>query len=137
MVFRNVNIPQGAEIISAHLKIRSYDSHLTDNVYGKIEAEAVDDAMAFGGSHHIGSLPRTATSVDWDLDEPWSANTWYDSPDIADVIQEVVDRDGWSIDNSLAILYGTRQPKGGNRFFSSYDYGDNSAPKLEVTYRLN
>jgi len=136
MVFRNVHIPQGAEIISAYLKIRSYDSHMTDRVYGKIEAEAVDDAMALGGSRHIGSLPRTVASVDWDLNEPWSAHTWYDSPDIAEVIQEVVDRDGWSTSNSLAILYGTRQPGGGNRYFSSYDFGNDGAPKLEVTYRL-
>jgi type IV pilus assembly protein PilY1 len=135
MVFRNVNIPRGAEIISAYLMIRSDDTRLTDRVYGKIEAEAVDNAMGFGASHHIGSLPRTAASVDWDLDEPWSAYTWYESPDIADVIQEVIDHDGWSTGNSLAILYSTRQPGGGYRNFSSCDGGNGDfAPKLEITY---
>ncbi|MGB2861690.1 MAG: hypothetical protein WBC05_00060, partial [Sedimentisphaerales bacterium] len=70
MVFRNVNIPQGTEIISAHLKIQSHDNRLDGIIYGKIEAEAADDAASLGGSRHIGSLPRTGTSVNWDHYEP-------------------------------------------------------------------
>jgi len=58
----------------------------------------------------------------------------YESPDIAEVIQEVIDRDGWSPGNSLAIFYSTREQKGGYRQFSSYDRGDVYAPKLEITY---
>jgi hypothetical protein len=134
MVFRNVNIPQGTEIISAHLKICSHDNRLDDVVYGKVEAEAADDAGSFGGSRHIGSLPRTGASVNWDHYEPWDENTWYESPDIAGVIQEVVDRAGWSPNNSLMILYSTRDNDGGYRNFSSYDRRGDLAPKLEITY---
>lgn len=134
MVFRNLNIPQGAEIISAHLKIRSYNSRLTGMVFGKIEAEATDNAAAFSNLRQIGTLPRTGASVDWDSDEPWSADTWYTSPDIAYVIQEVINRDGWSADNPLAILYSTRQREGGCRNISSFDRGSDTAPILEITY---
>ena len=134
MVFRNVNIPQGTEIISARLNIYSHDNRLIDVVYGKVEAEAADDAASLGGSRHIGSLPRTGTSVNWDHYEPWAANTWYESPDIAGVIQEVIDRAGWSPNNSLTILYSTRDSEGGYRNFSSYDRGVDLAPKLEITY---
>jgi type IV pilus assembly protein PilY1 len=133
MVFRSVNIPQGVQIVSARLKIRSYNSTLTGAIYGKIEAEAADSSGAFGSARRIGSLPRTSASVNWDFDEPWSENTWYESPDIADVIQEVIDRGGWSAGNSLAILYSTRS-KGGYRNFSAYDRGGDHAPKLEITY---
>jgi len=134
MVFRNVNIPQGTEIISACLKIQSHDNHLDGIVYGRIEAEAADDAASLGGSRHIGSLPRTSALVNWDHYEPWAANTWYESPDIADLIQEVIDRAGWSPNNSLTILYSTRDDEGGYRNFSSYDRGGDLAPKLEITY---
>jgi hypothetical protein len=103
MVFRNVNIPQGTEIISARLKIYSHDNHLDGIIYGKIQAEAADDAESLGGSRHVGSLPGTSASVNWDHYDPWAANTWYESPDIADVIQEVVDRAGWSANNSLTL----------------------------------
>jgi hypothetical protein len=134
MVFRNVNIPQGTEIISARLKIYSHDNHLDGIIYGKIQAEAADDAEGLGGSRHIGSLPGTSASVNWDHYDPWAASTWYESPDIADVIQEVIDRAGWSANNSLTILYGTRVNDGGYRNFSSFDRGGGLAPKLEITY---
>ncbi|MHC4207673.1 MAG: hypothetical protein ACYSTT_23710 [Planctomycetota bacterium] len=134
MVFRNVNIPQGSEIISARLKVQSHEYRLDGNVYAKIEAEAVDNAESLGGPRHIGSLPRTSSSVDWDHSEPWAADTWYESPDIAEVVQEVINRAGWSSNNSLTILYSTRSDEGGYRNFSSYDRGGDFAPKLEITY---
>ena len=134
MVFRILNIPQGAEIISAHLRIRAYNSQLSDVVYGKIQAEATDNTAGFSAFRSIGTLPKTSTSVDWDLNEPWSADTWYTSPEIAGVIQEVIDRGGWSADNSLAVIYSTRLRKGGYRNFSSFDSGSDYAPILEITY---
>ena len=135
MVFRNVTIPQGAVIISAYLKIRSYNSHLTDLVYAKVEAEAADSAEAFGGFRHMGTLPRTSASVNWDHYQSWVEDTWYSSPDIADVIQEVINRDGWSATSgSLTILYSTRERDGNYRNISSYDRGREYAPKLEITY---
>jgi len=133
MVFRNINIPRGNEVVEAHLRIRSYRNRLTGNVYGKIEAEATDNADAFGESRHIGSLPTTEASVDWNHEEPWTEDTWYDSPNIAAVIQEVINREGWSPGNSLAILYST-WAEGDYRSFSSYDQGSDYAPKLKFTY---
>jgi hypothetical protein len=134
MVFRHVDIPRGAEILNATLKIQSYDERLTDTVYGVIEAEATGDAAALGGSRHVSSLIVTNASAIWDQFEPWVENTWYDSPDIAEVIQEVVDRAGWSANNALTIMYSTRRDDGGARNFSSYDRGSEYAPKLEITY---
>lgn len=134
MVFRNVSIPRGAEIISASVKLRSGTEYLTGIVYGVIQAEATDNADSFGGSRHAGSLPRTSASVNWDLFETWSEETWYSSADISDVIREVVTRDGWSANNSLTIFYSTRQREGGYRNFCSYDSNPDHAPKLQITY---
>ncbi|MHC4296113.1 MAG: C25 family cysteine peptidase [Planctomycetota bacterium] len=137
MVFRNVNVPRDAEIISAHLRMRSYDTHLDGVVYGQIEAEAADDADAFTGSRRIDSLPRTDASATWDIDEPWLPDSWYESPDISAVIREVVSRQRWSANNSLAVFLGTRQSGDGNRSFCSFDRGGLHAPRLEITYVVN
>ncbi|MHC4229338.1 MAG: C25 family cysteine peptidase [Planctomycetota bacterium] len=134
MVFRNVNIPRGARIISASLKLRSRSEHLAGVVFGVIEAEATDNADSFGGGRHPGTLPKTSASVEWDLFEAWSEDTWYSSPDISDVIREVVGRDGWSANNSLAIFYSTRQREGNYRSFCSYDSNPEDAPKLQIIY---
>jgi hypothetical protein len=134
MVFRNLDIPQGAEIISSNLKIFSHNNRLTGVIYGRIEAEAVDNADAFGISRRIGSLPKTSASANWDHREPWAENTWYQSPDIADVIREIINRPGWTANNSLTILYSTREYEGQWRKYSSYERGIEYAPKLEITY---
>ena len=134
MVFRHVNIPRGAEILSATLKIQSHDSRLTDTVYGVIHAEATVNASALGETHYVDSLIKTSASVPWDHYEPWTENTMYHSPDVAEIIQEVVDRAGWSASNSLTIIYGSREDDGGVRRFSSYDRGSEYAPRLEITY---
>jgi hypothetical protein len=134
MVFRNLNIPRGAEIISASLKLKSTDKHLTNIVFGKIEAEAADNADALGISRHIGSLEKTGASVEWDLHEAWEENTWYTSPDISGLIREVVNREGWSANNSLTIFYSTRQREGGYRSFASFDANPDDAPKLQLSY---
>jgi len=89
-----------------------------------------------GGSRNIGSLDMTITSIDWDIDEAWSADTWYTSPDIASVIQEVINRGDWSDGSSLAIIYSTRLRESGYRNISSFDRGSDCAPKLEITYVL-
>jgi len=134
MVFRNLNIRKGTEIISAHLKVQSYNSQLSNVVYGEIQAEAADNATGFVGSINISSLDKTISSIDWDIDEAWSEDTLYSSPDIAGVIQEVINRGGWSEGNSLAILYSTRKNEGGYRNISSFDRGSDYAPILEITY---
>ena len=84
---------------------------------------------------NMGTLDRTSASVNWDHFEPWTEDTWYVSPDIADVIQEIVNRPGWSPTNgSLALLYSTREREGDYRNISAYDRGSDYAPKLEITY---
>jgi len=132
MVFKGMNIPPSAEIISAYLEIRSYENYLTNTVYGKIQAQDTDNADSLSQMPYISARPRTDASVNWDHHAPWTKDTWYRSPDIADVIQEVVNRTGWSAGNSLAILYSTRLSEGGYRHFYSYDGG--YAPKLLVTH---
>jgi The GLUG motif len=134
MLFRDVSVPQGARIVSAYLKIRSCDTQLTDELYGTIQAEDTDNAAIFDQPLDIADRPKTGASCDWDHVEPWSPDTWYESPDIVEVIQEVINRDGWSEGNSLAIFYSTRQRKGGYRQFSSYDRGVDYAPMLEIVY---
>ena len=61
--------------------------------------------------------------------------SWYESPDIAQVIQAVINRSGWSATRgSLVILYSTRKREGGYRNISAFDRSSDNAPKLEIAY---
>ena len=68
-----------------------------------IYAQDIDDAPPFSG--RIIDIERTSTKVSWNHFSDWSLGTMYTSPDITEVIQEVINRPGWSLGNSLAILY--------------------------------
>ena len=137
MRFTNISIPSFSQIVGASLKICSYSSNFNDTVYGQIQGEAADNAVDFSAPPpYLGSLAKTTASVNWDLSTAWVANTWYISPDISAVVQEIIDRPGWSAGNALAIIYSTRTGSSKNRYrnFSSYDRGSSYAPRLEITY---
>jgi len=137
MRFTDVNIPKAAEIREAYLEIHCFDEQAR-SVEAQIEAGATDNPGPFSDSHHIAALPKTASSVLWDHSAPWTADTWYASPDISSVIQEIIDHPEWSAGNSLIIFYSGRTESGSWRWFSSYDRapaGD-YAPRLKVTYTL-
>jgi len=133
MRFTNVAIPRSAAIIDAHLKISSINEGYRGQIYGVIQAETADDAIDFS-SRYIGAIGKTTAATDWDHKDAWAANTYYTSPDISSVIQEVVNRPGFGSGNSIAIYYSTRDLSGKARSFASYEYSPASAAGLEITY---
>ncbi len=133
MRFANVAIPRSAAIVDARLKIKSLSDGVRGQIYGVIQAESADDAADFG-SRYIADTNKTAASVDWDHKFAWDTNTWYTGGGISNVVQEVVNRTGWSSGNSIAIFYSTRQDSGKSRMFGSFDLAPDSAAVLEITY---
>ncbi len=111
MIFRSVAVPQGTTIRFAKLtfisgasgqtgdtvntKIRAYDA---DDFPGNLDTEAKWDA-AFPGFF-------TTAVVLWDAIGHWTTQVQIiDSPDIKDVIQEIVDRPGWVSGNDICIFW--------------------------------
>lgn len=130
--FTNLDLPQGAIILSAALEfaVDETDSGPTDVV---IRAEVADDAAAFVAStNNVSNRPLTLAA------EPWSIPTWgtvgatQQSPDISAVVQEIVDRSGWSANNSMVFVISG----GGSRTAESYDGNAALAPLLRIEYEL-
>lgn len=101
--FLNVTIPQGATINSATLEVyiatTSYDDPHID-IYG----EDQDNAGVFTtAANNIQNRTRTTAKVDWD--GTGIGTGWETLPDVATLIQEIVNRAGWSSGNALAILF--------------------------------
>jgi len=141
MRFNNVKIPQGSVINRASLKICANPNGLEADVDGVIKGEAADNAAAFATtSRIIGQLAATTASKAWKWvgpeDDPWTSNTWYESPDISAVVQEIVNRSGWAADNSLVVIYTINQITfGDERRFWSFDGDPTKAAKLVITYQ--
>ena len=129
--FQGLDIPSGATITSAALEFTavSSDSGASElTIYG----HDVGDAPTIGtNNEYLEDLPRTSdtSSVSWEP-EAWTTGNVYDTPDISDIVQEVVDRTDWCGNQSMGfIVAGT-----GERAAYSYNNSPSRAAILRVTY---
>lgn len=131
MRFNNLTIASGATITNAYIQFQAdeTDSGATSLT---IEGEDTDNALIFfNADYNISSRPRTTANVSWSP-VPWTtvgeAGPDQRTPDITNIIQEIVNRPGWSSSNSLAIIItGT-----GVRTAESYNGVPSAAPLLHI-----
>ena len=133
MRFNAVDIPQGAAIASAYVQFQVDET--TDVATSlSIQGQNVDNASTFtSASWNISSRLRTEASVPW-VPAPWptvgEAGPDQQTPDIAAVVHEIVNRSGWASGNSLVIII----TGSGKRVAESYNGVSAAAPLLHVEY---
>ena len=132
--FTGIGVPQGATIVDAYVQFQAdeTDSGQTDLT---ITGEDVNNAATFGSqSNNITSRPMTSASVPWSSVPSWlsagEAGPDQRTPDIGSVVQEIVDRAGWSSGNSLALIISGS----GKRVAESYNGSSSAAPLLHIEY---
>jgi len=134
--FQNITIPQGATINSAFIEFTADESHNRDTRL-RIFGQNSDDTATFSSANNnITNRPRTSNSVFWQL-AGWGTGNTYQTPDITSIIQEVVDRGGWSSGNSMAVLiYPNFDCVNSNckRVAESYEGSSGNAPLLVIDY---
>lgn len=129
--FQNVTIPAGSTINTASLNV-----YLTSGSFDDpditIYAEDTDDAATFttAASNISGRTPTTANTV-WNVTNLTTGVKT--SPDFAAVIQEVIDRGGWSSGNDIAIIYVGNDASSLMRV-RAYDAGGGDYATLNIDY---
>ncbi|MBV1911261.1 MAG: hypothetical protein KUG78_18345 [Kangiellaceae bacterium] len=125
--FENLNIPQGATILSANA-IFTADRDTAGTSIVEISAENVDTTTSFDGTASeftARAANSTATSTTWTI-EDWVDGGIYASEDISTVVQEVTDRVDWCGGNSIVLLFNTQS--GASRNAYSKEGVDNNPP---------
>ncbi len=105
MRFDDIAVVKGSRINEAYLTITANYSHALGVVKTKICAIASDDASAPTSYVGAENAPRTTASVAWEFIPKWTAEGAYKSPNIAPVIQEIVNRSGWSSGHAIVIYW--------------------------------
>lgn len=136
MRFVGLGIPQGAIIESASIQFTVDETKNIDPCQLTIFAQASNDAPPFAGSNfNLSNRAATNASVNW------SPNQWptknvsgpdQETPNIAPVIQEVVNRSGFSSNSAIVVLINGY----GKRVAESFDGDPNAAAELCVTYSM-
>jgi hypothetical protein len=126
-------IPQGATIVNAYVQFQ-VDEVSTGAASLSIEAHASDDAPAFTSTNgDLASRPRTSASTAW-VPAAWptvgAQGLDQRTPNIASVLQEIVDRPGWTAGNSLVLILGGS----GTRIAEAYNGDSTAAALLHVEY---
>ena len=129
--FPDLQIPADSTVLSASLTFKT-DESSTETTALEIRAQATDNAASFTtAAYNLSSRARTAASTAWQPDGWSTIGKLRESPDIAPVIQEVLDRTGWQAGNALALLVDGS----GRRVAESYEGSASGAPLLRVVWR--
>jgi len=122
-------INSGDIITACTLSFRFYGGTVPpsdeDSAELNIYAEDIGNAPAFvEEDNNISDRARTTAYVFWDEDDfcEEDVKCRYDSPDISDVVQEVIDRSDWDSGNYLAIILDGAGESGTIPAFGSYSY---------------
>ncbi len=136
--FDPVPVPNGANIISASLTPTSYFNLVSASVQWKITAEDVDDPGVWTANHRPGTGgapgrgPETTAKVDWDISVPWAINTPQQTPNLKDIVQELVNRVGWVSGQAMAFII--RSDGVSTTLRRVYDFHPTRRCKLNITY---
>ncbi len=133
--FRDVNIPAGVTIVSANLQFTASSSS-SGSVSFVVAGQAADDAPPF-----VEVINNLTTRIKTSSTVPWSPLAWtagdagadQRTPDLAAILQEIVDRPNWAEGHALALLISTVSTTNA-RHAVSFDTNAARAPVLEVTF---
>lgn len=129
--FDSVNIPPAATILDANVQFRAEETTSGVAVLA-IAAHATDDAPSFGvGADNISGRVTTGAVV-------WNPPAWtagdagvaQATPNIATIIQQIVNRPGWSAGNAIALVISG----GGRRVADTFDGRPGDAALLRVEF---
>ena len=144
--FQNIAVDQGATVQSAYFKFNKvgFSGNSVDyNFY--VAAYDADNQAAPTTAAGLNHSNYTTAEVAWGSNTDTgngtirsaSNGTILSSPDIKTVIQEVLDRSGWSSGNSIVIAFypKTSQAGGNNQMVrvEMYDDSGDVPPQLEIT----
>jgi hypothetical protein len=128
--FTAVAVPRGAMTSTAWVEFKAKDT-ATGTVPLTVKAEAADNPAPYAAtSNNITNRAVTTASAPWSAGA-WVAGSLYRTPDLASVIQEIVDRPGWASGNAIAVQVSGPS---GTRNAYSFNGRAAAAPLLHIEW---
>lgn len=130
--YKNMDIPKGARISNAFLQF-TVEGTNSGTCHVQIKGQKTGSASSFlDEKNNVTNRNTTYSKVNWSPGSWTVKGEKKKSPDISNIIQEIVNQSNWDSGNHIAIMIkgtsGTRQAE-------SYEGDRNAAPILVVTYQ--
>ena len=132
--FTDVNVPPNAIITKSFIRFVS-ETPRTGACQVEIAAQLTGNALPFDiqSPFSVSQHPKTTNSVTWDVPDWPVTRVNQISPDLSNIVQELVDHPDWSIENAMAFVvkgnYGTREAE-------SFEGKNSAAPQLYIEYEI-
>jgi hypothetical protein len=113
------------------------DYNRDPNAKGYIHGELVGDAATWStyADYLTRYANRTIATIDWQLLSGLAANSWYNSPDISSIIQEIVNLPTYAAGNDIGLFLEDLITRSSNiASFYSFDGAPAKAMKLIINY---
>jgi hypothetical protein len=145
MRFPNVTIPYNATITKAYLTFTSSADTVMAEVKSRIIGEKALNAATFSNVANYRGRQRTGAQVTWDIQQDWTAETAYTTPDIKSIIKEIISQPGWSSGNAVVLFWDDHDGRSAENKSKivwscdgvcSSDETKYKTPKLHIEYRL-
>ena len=131
--FQDIAVPKNATIKSAHLEFEIAQQQ-SNNVTMTIWGESTDNPQPYANYwRNISNRPRTTAAEPWVNPPALGQNSTLTTPDLKDIVQELVDRGGWIEGNAMAFMIAGSGGSG-RRIVESIDGEPSNAPRLRIEY---
>jgi hypothetical protein len=139
--FTDVDIPQGSIITSAKLTFQATSASQPGSPSTDIFGFAEDDSARIANADPDDYLARSRTtaSVSWAIEAWTPGSADHDTPELKDIVQEIIDRAGWQSGNALALTVEEATGAAGGSDFRramSVQASPTGAPQLTIIYDL-
>lgn len=136
--FQNIDIAPASVIQDAYIEFTTYADYDTGineaDINIAIHGEASDNSATFTtANNNISTRPKTAASAAWSLPEWATANKIHKTPDLASIVQENINREGWASGSAMGFILSNPagNPASGRRAYG-WDGDSSKAPKLYI-----
>jgi hypothetical protein len=133
--FVDVQIPKGENIVSATVRFDADDVDDAEHVgdaYVIIEGELSPNPGTFEETaNNITARARTAAQVAWGPVHWDEKHAKYHTPDIAGIIQEIVDQDDWAAGNALVLIFSQDPDNASTGIVEPESFKDNATEHIE------
>jgi len=131
--FPSLSLPADANVLTATLWLHPYGWQTGFPITLTAYAEAVDSAANFTDTNPlVHQRNRTMAAVDWVIAE--EVTTWFASPNLASLLQEVISRPGWNEGNPLALFLFSSDDANPYVDVTAWDDNPTEAAWLEITF---
>jgi hypothetical protein len=137
--FENIQIPHNANIEYAYIRF-TVDGEYTSPISVFIDAEASGNPLMYSEASPPTNRLTTGNPVTWTIRETWQLGERWNTPNLANPIQNIVNRSDWNIGQPISIIIKNNGSTNHRRVigFERADFDPNlETAQLFIIYNTN